>query len=170
MVRNAQRGPTVFSDATQHVEWAGSGDPHGADVQPVPPEFTDNVQFRRALTRGILVVEEAPDDIQAVLDAHHQEWQQRMQRQQEASARSIDATPERDMPVATCLAPDSKTDNGQCGKHVLASKNNDHPPLCDDHQHLSTQFVSEETGRIVGGKPEVAWIRTQMGARTRERN
>lgn len=60
LVRNTQRGPTVFSDSAANIsiEWQGAGDQFGGDVQPVPEVLMENVNFLRAVQLGTFVIEE----------------------------------------------------------------------------------------------------------------
>jgi len=60
LVRNTQRGPTVFSDSAANIsiEWQGAGDQFGGDVQPVPEALMENVNFLRAVQLGTFVIEE----------------------------------------------------------------------------------------------------------------
>lgn len=166
MIRNTQPGPTVYSGPTQHVEWAGAGDPMGGDVQPVPPSFVDDVQFRRAVTRGIFRIEEAPDEIQAALAAHAREWSLRNEHARTASQESLEALPDKDVLSLACIGP-SPRGTGICEQAVpvKARARYERPPLCPQHEHLTGSFLPEETGRLIAGKPEIAWMRTSLGAR-----
>lgn len=168
MIRNTQDGPTVFSDdvAKVTIEWAGKGDPMGGDVQPVPAAFTDNVQFQRAIHKGLLSIETADDAVQASIDAQRAEWDSRMQRQREAGKQSLDQVSDNDLVQENCIGPSGRGD-GICGQvvPVRSATRYDKPPLCAAHQSLAMNFVAEETGRLVGGKPEKAWARVTMGAR-----
>lgn len=172
MIRNTMPGPTVFTDDLTHtkVEWWGYGDPNSRDIQPVPPALLDNVQFRRAMTAGILE-QIAEDDAeltsQIELD-HRQEWEARQQKAQSASAATIERPQDEDVLVLSCLGPKGKT--GELCAEPVAVKSkvrNEKPPLCPKHAPLAGQFISQETGRMVGGQAEVQWSRSIMGARER---
>lgn len=71
LVRNMEGGPTVFADIPNNisVEWQGAGDKAGNDVQFVPDALAENVNFIKALQRGILVVEDSSPEIEAKLAA-----------------------------------------------------------------------------------------------------
>lgn len=58
LVRNCENGPAVFTEpvAKVQIEWQGAGDPAGNDHQYVPQDLLDNVNFQRALNRGIFEV------------------------------------------------------------------------------------------------------------------
>ena len=48
LVRNTEKGPTVFSDVAKNIaiEWEGAGHPGGGDVQRAPRQgATGNVNF-----------------------------------------------------------------------------------------------------------------------------
>ena len=169
MIRNTQAGPTVFSlDKDTHVEWAGRDDPMGNDLQPVPPEIVNNVQFGRALARGIFVVEDADETIQATLEQHRKEWQERQERARTASLDSIDQAPQNDMLMLKCVGPSGKGTGVLCGVDVpvKARARNEAAPLCSLHKGLSGQYLAQETEKITDGKPEVRWVKAQLGNRT----
>lgn len=171
MVRNNESGPTVFAlDKDNHVEWAGKDDPLGNDVQPVPPEYMNNVQFRRAVTRGILVVEEADEEVERVLAAHRADWENRQARAKSASAASIDEAPQNDMLMLPCVGPSGKGSGQDCGVDVpvKARAKSEAPPLCPLHKSLAGQYLAQETDKIVDGKPEVRWVKAQLGNRTKQ--
>lgn len=170
MVRNTAAGPTVFADAQQHVEWQGSGDPMGGDLQPVPPSFLDNVQFHRMTARGILVVETADEAIAAALASHKQDWETRLERQRTASIDAIDQAPQNDSVVKGCIGPSGKSPEMLCGVEVpiKAAKLADTPPLCSMHTGLAGQFIAQEGEKIVEGKPEVVWVKARLAAPTRQ--
>lgn len=79
LVRNTETGPSVFSDTAKNIaiEWQGAGDPDGEDVQNVPDEVIDNVNFLKALQRGIFVVEEASPETKERLAKQVQAYQKR---------------------------------------------------------------------------------------------
>ncbi len=171
MIRNEQGGPTVFTSGTQHVEWKGKGDPDGGDVQPCPPEFMQDVQFRRALTRSIFTVVEDAED---ALSLHRDEWDARQTRQREASKDSLDTVTDNDLLMLKCLGPADRTGNTDaiCGTEVpvKSSQVREKPPLCNKHKALVNQFLAEETDVIKGGKPEIRWVRPSVGARARQQD
>jgi hypothetical protein len=170
MVRNTAPGPAVFSDGGHHVEWAGSGDVMQNDLQPVPESFLDNVQFHRMVARGIFVVEQADEAIQAALAAHKQDFTERMARQQSASAASIDMAPDNDSLMKDCVGP-AANGRGLCGQQVpiKVRAQAERPPLCPQHAELAGQYVARESDeRVIGGKPEITWVPIQLGARTRQ--
>lgn len=170
MVRNTAAGPTVFADGNQHVEWSGAGDPMGGDLQPVPEVFTQNVQFHRMVARGILIVETAEEAIATALAAHKADWENRLAQQRAASAAAIDMTPQNDSVVKTCIGPSGKSPDQLCGADVpvKSAKLAETPPLCPLHTGLSTQFIAQESERIVEGKPEVVWVKARLAAPTRQ--
>lgn len=167
MVRNTLEGPLVFSNTpNDHVEWQGAGDAMGGDVQPVTPDWVNNPNFRRMMSRGIVEIEEATEEITTILDKHKADWAQRQADRENASTSSIDQAPNNDMVVKKCLGPGVRANEG-CTVDV-SQKVQDvdkKPPLCAQHAHLAGNFVPEATERIVNGKQEVVWKSIKMGPR-----
>jgi hypothetical protein len=173
LVRNKQPGPTVFAvDATNTsvVEWKGAGDPMGEDLQQVPADFIEHVQFQRALTRGIFEIEDAPEEILRIAELHRADWDVRQEQQRAATQASIDQAPQNDMLMVACIGPAGKGKGETCGVQVPVRQRarNESPPLCGLHKALGPQYVTEETTKFVDGKPEVKWIRMSLGARTQQ--
>jgi hypothetical protein len=116
------------------------------------------------MLRGILTIEEAPEVLQAALDAQRAEWEQR---QQKAQGAELELQRNNDRVVGrgvSCIAPNgSKGD--VCGSFGLAMGQNptERPPLCSEHVHLASQYVASETGRIGDdGKAEIIWKRASV--------
>lgn len=169
LVRNNQPGPTVFSDGDkQQVEWQGSGDPNGLDIQPVPDVLFDHVQFQRSLTRGIFTVVDGDVTADEVYEQHRTEWEERQERQTNAGKEALELTQNNDMIVLKCIGPKGHTGEN-CGEDVTVkdAQRNDAPPLCPKHLQLKGKFLPEESGRIINGKPEVVWRRVSLGGRQR---
>lgn len=114
LVRNNEKGPSVFSDPTRDIaiEWQGSGDPNGEDVQHVPNELVENVSFLRALQRGIFTVVEADPDIQDRLDKQVKAYQQRRAASEQAGEASLDRQSERTVAQAV-VTETGKVINGK---------------------------------------------------------
>ncbi len=87
LVRNMEKGPTVFSDLGEniHLEWQGRGDNEGRDVQRVPDKLMENVDFLRTVDRGILKIERPTPEVEAKL----KEQAEAVKAQREASAAAI---------------------------------------------------------------------------------
>lgn len=172
MIRNLQSGPTVFTDSDgAHVEWEGAGDANGADVQPVPPKFVENVQFQRALTRGVLAIESADDKVKEILDMHREAWAAREEMRRNATEASLDRPQDNDTLMVDCIGPAGRGPTpGLCGDPVpvKAVQQDKQPPLCAKHIYLKNQFTPETTDRMVGGKQEVVWRRVRVTSRERE--
>lgn len=170
LVRNTQPGPTVFTDIkVGHVEWQGANDPNSLDIQPVPDEMLDNVQFQQAVVRGILVIEQDSDKSREIFESHKQEWEVRRDRQANAANEQLERPQDNDTVVLDCIGPKGKTGE-LCGEPVAVKsvKRFEEPALCPKHYSLKNQFVSEETERMVGGQREVVWTRAVLGKRERE--
>jgi hypothetical protein len=114
LVRNTEKGPTVFSDPAKNIaiEWQGAGDPNGEDVQHVPDEVTDNVNFLKSLQRGIFVVEEASPEMQARLDKQVAAYRDRRNSSAQAGENAIDRQAERTITTAV-ISETGKVVNGK---------------------------------------------------------
>lgn len=166
LARNMQPGPTVFSlDAGNNgvIEWKGAGDLMGEDLQPVPAAYLDHVWFQRAVSRGIIVIENAPEEISRVMDLHKQEWTDRQAAAQAASQAVLDQAPQNDLLMLRCVGPNCDTQVS-----VRQRARNDAPPLCGLHKSLAPRYVSEVTDKMIDGKPEVRWQMIQVDQSTRQ--
>lgn len=170
LVRNTQPGPTVFTDdKVGHVEWQGADDPNSLDIQPVPDEMLDNVQFQQAVVRGILVIEQDTEKSLEIFASHKAEWEVRRDRQANAANEQVERPQDNDTLILDCLGPKGKS--GEiCGEPVAvkSAKQFDEPALCPKHYSLKSQFVPQETGKHVNGQAEIVWTRTVVGKRERE--
>lgn len=171
MVRNTEGGPTVLSDlrTKEYVEWAGADDPNGADVQAVPEEFLNNVNFLRAVQRGILVIENPEDnpDIAAAIDKQNAAWAARRERAQAQAKESIVEEANNDIVTSNCIGPGSRPD-GTCPNTVsIKEKVRDQkPPLCSTHENLAPQYVRSDN--VSGEETKVSWNRVTMTAREKQ--
>lgn len=164
LVRNTEGGPTVLSDlrTKEYVEWQGAGDPTGADVQAVPEEFLQNVNFLRAVQRGILVIENAEDnpEITQAIERQNAAWARRREEAKKSAEDSIDQQANNDLITTECIL--------QACTNVVTLKEkqkNEKPPLCSTHESLAPQFVPVDD---VSGDTEGAirkWNRVTVTAR-----
>jgi hypothetical protein len=181
LVRNAEAGPLVFTDASlrTHVEWAGAGDDTGEDVQVVPEEFFANPAFIKVITRGSLVVENPEDnpELSATLEkvmgrssiaAQREAALKRRTASTQASTEAIEHTTDKDVLGEECIGPDARGGNGKCGAlvNLSSAKKKDTPPLCEKHAKLATEFVP--TVDVTGDKQTTKWVRVTMGRREKE--
>lgn len=140
LVRNVETGPTVFSDIPKgiNIEWAGSGDPGGGDVQHVPDDVvTTNVQFLKAIQNGILQVVEASEDVKEKLALQVQAYRASRDRSKAVTADALDYEDQK--PIMTAQVDEK----GQIA------------------------FVPEVTERVVNGVAEETQIPVVMGPRER---
>lgn len=144
VARNKMAGPTVLSldvNGRLSVEWQGSGDPEGRDVQYVPEEIARSVQFRQACERGIIQIEADPAQL---LDKQNQAWKTRMEKDAEAVVEKIDNLPDNDFIGLDCVGPGTRV-GADCGASVpvRAPEVDTRPPLCDRHIQLSGRYASD---------------------------
>lgn len=163
-VRNLQSNITVFvrkiNGQDDPIEWDAKGSPSGEDYQEVDSLLLKDAKFRTALKREILEIVDAEDD--QVLDAwaaQKSAWDSQNQAKAEAD-RMVSLQQPRAYSGNQCLAQEGRS---QCAEFAITSKTSERPPLCSKHSHLSHQFTPEETGKFVDGKPEMNWVRVQMG-------
>lgn len=162
MVRNTEKGPTVLSDlrTKEYVEWAGAGDPMGNDVQAVPEEFAQNVNFMRAVQRGIFVIENEEDnpEIAEAIKRQNAAWAARRDQAQAQATAAIDQQANEDLISVECAMK-------ACTNVVsVKEKQKDNvPPLCSTHASLAHEFVPVDN---VEGESRVrTWNRVTLGAR-----
>lgn len=167
-VRNLEAGPAVFSDPTQNIalEWQGAGDEDGNDIQQVPDILAENVNFLRALQKGIFQVEEAPEALRAALDKQTTSWRRKRAEAEQATQATISEEANNDIIPTPCVGPGGKP-GVACGADVMVreKQKGDKPPLCAKHKALAGEYVMTQTDKIVDGKAETKWTRMAMGVR-----
>lgn len=183
LVTNKESGPLVFTDANTKafVEWAGSGDESGEDVQVVPEEFFQNPNFIKAITRGSLEVENPEDNpelaatLQKVMSrtsitAQRAAANARKANASQAGSDAIENVVDNDILGDVCIGPDTRGGEGKCGQSVTLTaaqkKKNDTPPLCAKHKGLAMEFVP--TADVTGDKQTIKWVRATLGRREKE--
>jgi hypothetical protein len=163
-VKNTLKTITVFQkrvDGAEEIsEFQASGSPTGEDVMELPSSYLKDAKFREALRKGIFKIVGA--DSQEVLDAYEAQTNSyEAARQGESeSDKLMNAQPIRAFSGTQCLAPDGRS---QCAEFaVYATNTRERPPLCQKHAHLSSQYISQETGKFTDGKADVQWTRVGM--------
>lgn len=166
-VRNLEPGRAVFSDLTKNIalEWAGAGDLDGNDIQQVPDELADNVNFLRALQKGLFKVEEAPAALKEALEKQTASWTRKREQQETLTKESISEEANNDLITTPCIGPGAR--GGQCGEGVVVKEKTmgEKPPLCDKHRGLAAEYVMTETDKIVNGKAQKTWSRAGLAVR-----
>jgi hypothetical protein len=171
MVRNTEGGPTVLSDlrTKEYVEWQGANDPNGGDVQAVPEEFLNNVNFMRAVQRGILVIENPEDnpEIAEAIAKQNAAWSARRERAQQTAQESIVEEANNDIVTTQCVGPGSRPD-GKCPNTVSVKEKvkADKPPLCAQHESLAPQYVRSDN--VSGDTTSHVWTRVTMTEREKQ--
>lgn len=176
LVQNLQSGPTTFSVLSDNVqiEWQGKDDPGGNDVQHVPDLLAQNVDFLRALQRGIFEIVEAPDSVKDALAKQTSSYRDRQSKENEATVSAIDHVVDNDLVAASCIGPSTRG-TGECAEQVpVRAKNQDAKPiLCPRHENLASQYVLVEDPdkpmieKDGGLSPAKKWVRTQVEPRQR---
>jgi hypothetical protein len=166
-VRNTEAGPAVFSDLTKNIqiEWAGAGDEDGNDIQQVPDELAEHVNFLRAVQKGIFVVEEAPEAVQTALARQSSAWKRKRDQDATATQEAISQDANNDLVTVPCIGPGRG--GGQCGDAVVVKEKTrgDRPPLCERHKGLAGEYVMTETDQILNGRAVKQWSRAGMAPR-----
>jgi hypothetical protein len=169
IVRNMHGGPTTFLHEHDGMktpyEWFGAGDVDERDILEVPEAMATNPHFRKAVARGILKVEEGDEDVIASVNRAGEKWQQRQLARRNEIEAQMDRQEDRSMVVVPCMGPGAR--GSTCGASVFereATKGS-RPPLCQAHQHLTTNFVQVETDEIRNGKAVMIWVEASKTAR-----
>lgn len=168
LVRNNEPGPTVLTvDKDNAFEWKGKGDPNGEDLQHLPDSVAENVNFMKAVNRGIFTIEEASEDTKALLEKQGSSFRERMEAQRQASAASLDQEANNDLVQVDCIGPSARG-IGQCGAPAMVKdkKRDEKPPLCSAHEGLAHEFVVTDTDTLDDdGKTKKTWQRMTVGPR-----
>lgn len=132
LVRNTEKGPSVFSDPTANIaiEWQGAGDKDGEDVQHVPDSLVDNINFLKALQRGIFVVEAATDEMKARLDRQVTSYRERRNSTEQAGADALDRQAERTVATAV-ISETGKVVDGKAEETTI--------PVVIEHRQTAPQ-------------------------------
>ena len=149
LVRNTEANATVFSKRGTSIVWAPSGDPMGGDLQRVPDDLQDDVDFLNSVERGLLVIESASNpEVLDKIAAQSQVFQARRAQATSSVEASLDRRQDRDITQVSCIGPALNGRGGECGAPVLqrAAAVGEIPPLCSRHESLASQFYLAESG------------------------
>lgn len=151
MVQNMEGNMSVFAktvdgDPTFRVTFAANG--HRGDTQRMPVALAGDMEFLNSLERGILKVVGGPADL---VEALQFETEQVRAEREAADARDtemLDRRQDRDIVGLKCVGPAPTGRTGTCGRSLImgAKEQAERPPLCDEHESLSTQFYLAEAG------------------------
>jgi hypothetical protein len=99
LVRNLERGPSVFTDpfTKQAIEWKGFGDQAGEDYQYVPLSLVQHPAFLKAMTKRIFEVVGADAETEAALQSQAEAWRRRQEIIDQNAALSIDTEGQREL-------------------------------------------------------------------------
>lgn len=176
LVRNTQPNTTVFAKGAYSIIWATAGDPMGEDVQMVPDDLKDDVDFIKSVRSGILLIEDGAPDVLANIDATTEAFQARRDAAQEAATANLDRRQDRDIVQVSCIGPNPNGRGGVCEAAVLvrSAQTGEAPPLCPRHESLSAQFYLVDTGSVgesangnTPGKVAKVWKRAEVTAPAR---
>jgi hypothetical protein len=168
IVRNMHGGPTTFTYEHDGMktpyEWFGAGDVDERDILEVPESIAVNPHFRKAVARGILRVEEGDEDVVESISRAGQRWQDRQNARRNEIEAQFDRQEDRSMVVVACVGPGPR--GSTCGASVFerAKTQSGKPPLCPNHEHLSTNFVQVETNEIIDGHAVMTWVQASKTA------
>ena len=167
-VRNTMGGHLVLTPDLakgDYIEWRGAGDPTGQDVQLVSPDVVRSPNFQKMLKRGALAIIDDEAEIAEADRRQQEEWERRLRTGDENAEESIDRKANNDAIVLPCVGPGPRGTESKCGENVVVKeKDKDaRPPLCAQHDHLSSQYVATEMQD--GGTTRTSWVRFTMGER-----
>lgn len=163
-VRNPNKNILVFTPSVQspndYTTWEAVGDPQGEDIQEIPASFLANSKFSAAILKGVLEIIDADDPaILDAIEAQRNSWQAKQQLRSD-SDRMIESQQVKAYSGKQCIAQEGR---GTCSEFSISSgNNNERPPLCSKHAHLGHEYLPEETGKFVEGKPEVRWTKPSL--------
>lgn len=169
LVKSNVAGPTVFSIPSKNIaiDWSASGDPDGNDYQYVPDEVVTDVNFMKAMNRGVFAVVEASDAVHEAIARQGEAYLRRQEIATQAAKDVIDQRADDDLISLSCIGPGSRP-GSDCGDQVpVRAKHRDRkPPLCDRHVGMQNIFALVETEEFDSetGKFAKKWVRSTEGA------
>ncbi len=152
LVRNAGSSQTIFAKKNQPtVIWQPYGDPSGQDVQRVPNDWAEDIDFLNSLDAGLLeiVEDESDPEVAAKIAKQRESFRARQQALAAQVESSIDRKQDRDIIQVVCIGPHPNgRGNEECGAPVLVrrAQQGDVPPLCPRHQRLAPEFYLVQSG------------------------
>lgn len=163
LVKNRQPGPTVFSDPAHEtfIQWEGSGDAEGRDVQEVSDAVLKHPNFARNVRMGVFELMDVDEAQATALLAPAAAAAAAARRtEQEAIAASLEASNvDNDIIEVKCLVSGELLYK-QFGD-VKAT-----PPLADRFADQADQFVRVDIPGMFDakGEPQFAWVRATQPA------
>jgi len=141
-------------------EFAAKNDPEGGDVMELPASYLRVAQFRNQLKKGIFeIIDGDNPEVVAAFQAQKNAWDAQ-QAMKDESDRVLDTQQPKSFSGVQCLAQEGRN---QCSEFaVYATNYRERPPLCSKHAYLASQFVAEENGKFINGKPEIEWVRVSI--------
>lgn len=166
IVRNAKNNAVVFSEGDITLTWTAAGDQSGNDTQWAPDAIANYPSFLESVARGVLVVEEADDDLLAKIHKFTQRRPgvRRLSEQGDGLAglnAVIDRSQDKDITTGVCIEPG-------CGTPILTTVKmiEDKPPLCDRHEVLAPYYSISESGSRGEGNLTKTWAKLPIAARS----
>lgn len=143
--RNLMDGPTVIASdqkSTHEVIFQGKGDPDGGDYQHMPAEIIKTPQFARAVSNGILEIDEGADSelVQNALRSQANAFRRRNQSQKTEAEASLERPQEGEILAVDCIGPGTRP-GAHCGVQVPLKTGDARPPLCSAHENLAERCV-----------------------------
>lgn len=160
-VRNTLPNIAVFTRVNQGnleiSEFGPKGDPEGNDVMQLSASYLRDASFSKQLQKGIFEIIDADNPaVVAAFEAQRAAWATQQAQKEQTDAISAAHRP-KNVSGTDCIAVDGSAPCSE--KAVYATNYRERPPLCQRHQFLQPQYVGEETGRFVNGRPEMQWSR-----------
>jgi hypothetical protein len=173
-VQNKEKGPSVFSDPVNNVaiEWAGIGDPNGGDIQYVPDSLMQDINFIRAINRGIFEKVEMSADVQARMDQQGAAYRERRDEAENNLESVMDRTSEQTIVIGSVdekgqvqvatqeRDPDNIPVNVPLQPDVYGPEEQENAPL-----PAGSVVQMDEQGQVLQEEPE---LKVSMGPRERE--
>lgn len=166
LVRNAERGPTIWAKPGKDtVVWGPAGTPE--EIRRVSDAMLEDPDFLESVDNGTLVLEEAGEDVDARM-REFSDWrrQQREQRERDSEA-VMDRRHRRDIVGEACVGPGPNGRAYACGAVVnrVAGEKDQTPPLCGRHRGLVNEYALDRSGSAGDDRDPLRsqWVRVDLG-------
>lgn len=178
VARNTLDGVLVIGpnfEMAASIQWEAADDPTGGDVQFVSEAVANSPAFKKAVAKGLLVLEEDESDVKVVAALKKQIAGYRKREEQAAAndARANEAPVPDGAEKEPCVGPNA-SGMGKCGTPVAVAKTkgtnkSDGPTLCRPHRHLKSEYVpfEKDNKNAEGDEPptKTVWVRVKVDKR-----
>lgn len=142
-IQNEHRGPSTYThggpNSAEQYQWAGKGDPEGADVQYLPGSVVKSPGFQRIMGRGLFTFANPEVDYNAY---QGEVWQDAQAQQQESVLSQLEDDDATELEQVTCIGPGKQGTGSPCGETLFLRRKDlaENPPLCERHKAKYAKF------------------------------